>query len=492
MPTSIVHPSDKTHTNGQEGLGDKRTRRLRGGGIWTVGGRALGISALVGNHVLLERSLTAVHYGDFVIAITLATLSSLFAMFGANTLLCRYLSESMALRRPEQATCSVRVVVVAALLWIPIASGASFFASGWIAGTLLDRLRAAALLAGVTGGTLANSIFFVAISCQMMTSTLTLFSAVITMTMSLLVVTLLALTALWATWPKAETPPSCVASPRLVGSTPANGPSAAHILSGDHTAQHNATPLSLPRLVADAWPIAALQLVSYVAAQGDIWMVAAWRSDQDLATYAIVRRIALLVALPLTLTNSVIASTVSELFARRLGSPLQQLLRNAARLSAVPTLLVGFLLLVAADPILVWSFGAEHSPGANALRLLCLGQIAQVLCGPAGVTLLMTGHQRVPLYATFATLPLFAAAPMAITAGGITAMAALFAIYLGLNHLLQWWATYRLVGIDVHASLTRKALPDRRLMGHPLDDSIRMCNATPVATLQGDRCYATP
>jgi O-antigen/teichoic acid export membrane protein len=211
--------------------------------------------------------------------------------------------------------------------------------------------------------------------------------------------------------------------------------------------------LSIRRILGDAWPIALVQIVGFGVAQLDVWTVATFANDTDLAVYAIARRISLLVALPLTLASLAIASSISELHARQDKQRLSWVIRGAATLSTAVTLLLIVAVTLKAELILQLGFGADYRAGADALRILCLGQLVYALSGPSGVTLMMTGRQQIPLWTTLATLPVYSLGPWAVVQYGAEGMAVVSASFLAVNNFLQWFAVRRSLGIGTHASI---------------------------------------
>jgi O-antigen/teichoic acid export membrane protein len=292
----------------------------------------------------------------------------------------------------------------------------------------LHHLFAASVLGGVTGG-LASNILFLALLTAAAARGSVSFETAVTLVIpaSFAVVVLSAICLYLFAWPRTST-------------------------NEDNTG-HDLPNLSLRQVLGDAWPIALVQAVSFGVAQLDIWTVARFGGEADLAVYAIARRVSLLVALPLTLVSLAIASSISELHARRDRQRLSRVIRGAANVSTVTTLLLIAGMMFGAEWILATGFGAAYHAGAGALRILCVGQLVYVLSGPSGVTLMMTGHQQIPLRITLATLPLYGLGPWVVVRYGGAGMAFVSASYLVLNNLLQWIAVRRSLGIRTHATL---------------------------------------
>lgn len=72
------------------------------------------------------------------------------------------------------------------------------------------------------------------------------------------------------------------------------------------------------------------------------------------------------------------------------------MLRSGATLAAFPLLLLVFLALFS-EPVLGIVYGDYYRRADLVLRLLCVGQLANVWSGSCGFTLMMTGNQAILL-----------------------------------------------------------------------------------------------
>ncbi|HVV98695.1 MAG TPA: oligosaccharide flippase family protein, partial [Planctomycetaceae bacterium] len=71
-------------------------RRLLSGGLWVVGARLFGMGSTVLANVVLARQLALEAFGDFVVICSIANAASLFAMFGLNSAVVRFVGEELA------------------------------------------------------------------------------------------------------------------------------------------------------------------------------------------------------------------------------------------------------------------------------------------------------------------------------------------------------------------------------------------------------------
>ena len=134
---------------------------------------------------------------------------------------------------------------------------------------------------------------------------------------------------------------------------------------------------------------------------------------------------------------------------------IAMLTRTATRLSVVFVLPAAAVLVVAAEPILAL-FGPAFVPAANALRVFTIGQAVYAMTGPAGITLAMTGHERVNFAITVTgTLALFVMAPVGAYFGGLTGLSAGLVIALVGRNIASLIAVDRLLGINVATGAIR-------------------------------------
>jgi O-antigen/teichoic acid export membrane protein len=211
---------------------------------------------------------------------------------------------------------------------------------------------------------------------------------------------------------------------------------------------HHLPKLSLRTVAYEALPVMLVQLFSFGLAQLDIWIVGACCSSAELAVYGVARRMSLLVAIPLTQISLIVSSSISELYARGDRAQLQRIVKGAATISVLATLVPVVAMSVLAAPLLELVFGAGFRGGAELLRILLLGQLVFALTGPCGVTLMMTGHQRASLWSLLAAVPVYVFAPWAVTTYGPAAVAIIFALSTSVQNVVQWMAARIVLGIE--------------------------------------------
>ncbi len=161
--------------------------------------------------------------------------------------------------------------------------------------------------------------------------------------------------------------------------------------------------------------------------------------------FAAASRLALVASFALIAINAVAAPVISRLHVTRQQDSLRHFTQNAARASALLSLVGGGVLFVWAVPALEL-FGSGFSQGAVTLRILLVGQLIHSSTGPVGILLSTTGHQDdVAIAQGAAAIAFVAAAAFVARPFGIEGVAiALVAAKVAWNGWLVWTARRRM------------------------------------------------
>ena len=447
--------SDDAHQSSTKRL----LNRLRSGGAWVIIGRTVGMATVLGSFMFLARATDKANFAAYVLASSIVSLFSMAAMFGLNTLVCRFISESFGTGDAVRAGKAVRYVatisavsisVVAAVAWfalryfaaeifsMPVLSEYAGLITVWIVLLAISQLiaeafrglhdlRMAGMLAGVSGGLVASLFFLIGMFVASFFMTIT-FGTIVVGSVAALLLACLGSAAYFA---------SVFASQRANPPEPET--------EGE---QQELEPLTLFSVVNEAVPVVLTQVCGYGMSQLDIWIVGMCLSDSDVAIYGVARRLSLLIAVPLTQLSLAISSSIAELHAQGDKPNLQRVVKATATVSAIASGLPTIVLIAFAGVALGMIFEPSYAEGANTLRILLIGQIIFAFTGPCGPALMMTGHQRVSLWSLLGVLPLFALAPYAARHFGLEGIAVVFSVVLGLQNLIQWILVGRLLGIS--------------------------------------------
>jgi O-antigen/teichoic acid export membrane protein len=146
-------------------------------------------------------------------------------------------------------------------------------------------------------------------------------------------------------------------------------------------------------LLASSLPLYSASLMTLGMTWFPLFALGAWSSAGDVGIFGAATRTAAFQGFIVLAINTVAGPRFAELAGARDVERLRTASRDATRLalwSATPPALI---LIAAAKPIM-GVFGPEFTAGAGILVVLVLGQYINVITGPAGQLLTMTGHEH--------------------------------------------------------------------------------------------------
>lgn len=147
-------------------------------------------------------------------------------------------------------------------------------------------------------------------------------------------------------------------------------------------------------LAGTAWPLWLSDILLFVLLQVDLWIVGAFCSDTDTALYGAAARLMILVALPLMLVNAVMQPKVAAAHACGEIKSIEPVLRGAAAVAGVLSLVAFILVVLLGDWGLGVIYGEFYKQAYWVLVILTMGKLLDVLSGSSGVVLAMAGAQR--------------------------------------------------------------------------------------------------
>lgn len=164
--------------------------------------------------------------------------------------------------------------------------------------------------------------------------------------------------------------------------------------------------------------------------------------------YSVAARLAILIGFATAAVNAMLGPMAAELIGRKDQDGLRQLLANGSLLNTGLSLLVAGGLLVM-GPLLMRLFGSVFVDGAEAMRILMVGQFIQAMLGGGGAMLAMSGRNGA-LAAVMAVSVAFHAmlCVLLIPPFGLIGAAIATTTTLGLSGLIQALMSHRLLGVD--------------------------------------------
>jgi len=210
--------------------------------------------------------------------------------------------------------------------------------------------------------------------------------------------------------------------------------------------------LGLSEVWGVAWPSLITNLTLFAVTQADLWIMGAFRPQDEVAVYGAAARMVILVATPLMIVNSVVPPLIAQMYAQGRRGELECALRTVATLVGFPALAVLLVFVLMGGPLLGLVFGDYYAAGATVLALLSVGQLANVWSGSCGQVLFMTGHQALMMSITVVCgTTTVALSVLLVGRLGAPGVAAAASCGLILQNLAMWLATRATTGMWTHA-----------------------------------------
>jgi O-antigen/teichoic acid export membrane protein len=137
-------------------------------------------------------------------------------------------------------------------------------------------------------------------------------------------------------------------------------------------------------------------LVTSLGGSLEVLLLGIFASETTVGIYSVVLRLKFIIKMPMTAFNDALAPLISEAHSQNDRRRLEFLFRSATRWVIVigMPLALAFILF---GPTILSIFGAEFQVGYTALVIVTAGGMVNLMVGPVGHMLLMTGYSRVRL-----------------------------------------------------------------------------------------------
>lgn len=409
----------------------------------------VGLSAGTANNMLLARLLSPENLAAYFLTLSVIDVGMHFVHLGLPIPLTRFIAQARGRDAPDEA----RGAAVSALPLCLLASVvvALVYAGGfgsWLAEHAFDSEIMA------SGAAIASAWLVFQASSELFAGILrgfrrVGFAAWLSRALSR-VAMLLALLVWYATVGRAEFVPILwlAAGAALLGPVAALG-MLRHDLVGAPSAR---VPRAL--LLQSALPLLVTGLINVSTTRADLWTVGVLFEPADVAIYGAAKRLIVLVSLPLAILNLVVPPIIAELYATRAVERLQSALRGAATLVGIPAIATVAVLALASEDVLGLAFGPSFREGGAILTLLSLERVVFVWVGSTGITLTMTGNERVLMSITLVAAVFTVAA---VVAGahlfGFPGVAGGYALGSSCQQVATWIAVRRKTGLRTDIDL---------------------------------------
>ena len=200
-------------------------------------------------------------------------------------------------------------------------------------------------------------------------------------------------------------------------------------------------------------PLSIIAIAGFSVTEAHIWIAGIFVSHAEVAIYGAAMRLMKVVQMPLLIINSVIPSTIAQLFAKKDNVKIQKVLQSAAAIATLPSLIFALIVLFASSEILGLVFGGNYSAGGTILLILVFGQTICVAVGSPGVLMAMSGRQTASMIiATTSGLIGIGTSLLLVEAQGILGVAIGTTAGKVLYNVVLWVYCLKKLRIKTHAS----------------------------------------
>ena len=422
------------------------------GGIWALSGKGLTVLMSVALPAQLARMLPPEEMGVYFLAFNLATFFAIFACFGLDTTLLRFVSKSMAVLDYGNARASIQKGLTSALVISLLVSIIFYMGVGkWVALHLFESVTLADVFYLI-------SVWLILLSFQLIFGEIyrgfkdirssALFGGLITATLSNVFLFWLRFSGVYVTLQEAL---FVILLAGVVNICFASLILCRRLTKIKSTA---ITKVGFSEITAHAWPLFINKLTIFLVAQSGLWVVAAFCSDKEVAIFGSVTRLIMSIGMALTVVNLVIPPLISQLTAQDQKDKLEKVLRLTATIAAIPAFIILVIFILFGDFVLGVIFGEFYSQGAVILIILSVGPVISVLVGSSGYVLLMNGYQKTMMFISIGSVAVLALLGLVLVRlYGVIGVAVASSVALIIQQLLMLYFTRRYCGLWTHVDV---------------------------------------
>jgi O-antigen/teichoic acid export membrane protein len=366
-------------------------RRLVQGSAWVFGARVGTMVLGVVVSVLAARILTRSELGDYLSAATMAFLGGAVAQLGLDRATVRFAASAMGSGQHGRARAVIGMALrYGAIGAVVVAAIVALGLGRVLAEQVFDSPQLASMMPVVAGWTVALALQGLLVESfrgLQRFGSATMLDQVFTNAVSSI-----AFGIVWAVG--ADVGPTFLAALTASGVALAVGLA---LLLMFRLLRGLGEPgeVSRAEMFAVARPLWVTNLAILMLGAGvDLLILNAFEPSSVVGRYGVAARLVTFVVAPFVIFSGVIPPIIAELHAQGKMRQLEQALRAGASLAGLPALGVLVLFLFGGSWILGTFYGPEFREAYPVLAILSCGRLYAVWAGSAGVTLMMTGHQR--------------------------------------------------------------------------------------------------
>lgn len=422
------------------------TRKLLSGGAWAFFGKLIaGFSGLLIS-VLLAHLLSPEELAAYFLTFSLVTFSTILMQLGLAQSIVRFIAESLAKKEFARAKSAIKKSLLLSLLsfvligFVLLSGGWSWIANHLAHSTIVESVAIVgifwvfpllfqSLIAEIFRG--FHNIKFASV-----------FGGLITVVSSLFAFSCLFFFSGHASLDQIIFLSALASSSSLLISFP-------FLIKELSKLSNHGQVITWNEILSVSTPLWGTYLFLFILSQVDIWILAMFRPQDEVAIYGAVTRLVLLLAISLTIVNAVVPPVMAKLFAQGLTKQLEKILRIVATVSGAPLIIGIFILIPFGGGLLKMFFGEHYEAGALAFSLLCVAQIVNVWTGSPGQLLVQSRrHRELFVISVVSGVVVLGLTLILVGRLGYNGVAIGTMVGVITHNVIMWFVCKRLVGID--------------------------------------------
>jgi O-antigen/teichoic acid export membrane protein len=295
-------------------------RRLLSGGIWAIGGKIGAVLTGLACNILLARLLAPQDFGTYLLIVSVVSVGAVTGSLGLNDAVVRFVAESGGLGKTGRTRRAIRMVMVLGTLGA-VGVGLAYYL---VLGGVVERYFGAVALATISG--LIAGWIAVSVLQEIVVETFrgfhdirltVLFGSLAVGNSSGLLMRLLFIGSLLVLWFGTDHVDLATVvlvvlgagfiSALLSGALLYAKTSALAVASEDQDQD-----VTVRKVLGVSLPLLVNSLTAFVLVQSDLWIIAVFGSQQEVALYGATSRFMTLVTMPLMIVNAVLPPVIAE------------------------------------------------------------------------------------------------------------------------------------------------------------------------------------
>ncbi len=424
--------------------------RFISGGSWALAGKIISSAATLGVNVLLARLLSPEDMGSFFLAFSLVSIFTIIAQWGLGRGIVKLVASELATGNTGKAKSAIlSSLIITIIISLALALTVNSFAGEWLLNKLTGT-NSLTVVAGVLG------LWVVVLTLQGIVSEsfrgfhdirmATIFGGMLTAVVAMLLY-------LYAWFAPGQL--ELADAVQLMATATAISLMVASIFLGKKIINSgNVESLQLAKVFRFGLPLMLTNLSIFATLEFHIWILAYYQPETEVALYGAALRLVLLLAIPLTIVNSVIPPMVADMYSLKQYQRVQNLLQKTATIISVPALIVFLVIVVFGEEVLSLVYGVNYNQAYIPFVILAVGQLINVFTGSPGILLTMSGHEGV-VFKTALISSVFGlvASFIGVQMYGATGAALGYMTGIIINNVSMWFFSLKILSIRTNGNM---------------------------------------